>query len=287
MQSTRYTQVEAVLVKRGFGTLFGKSATSEIYRLSPQERFRLAIEELGGGFVLLGQLLRYRIDLAPVSYAKALIKLRDVGTPLPFSEFKAVLTKQYSRPLATIFYSIQEKPWQTDVITQSHEAITTQQEKVIIKIIKPHVRQQLKEDVAIMKYLAKKLTIPLPSKHIIAELEQYIKQKMDLTLEEAFLTHSQKKYASTYYPHVHKALSSKQLLVLSYEKKKSTTTIEKRLDHLQQEVHIIQGEFIIASIGLLLVSIGLFLPAPFSTIFIISSMLCFLLVFILLAQHPQ
>jgi len=287
MQSARYTQVEAVFIKRGFGTLFSKSTTSETYRLSPQERFRLAIEELGGGFVLLGQLLRYRIDLAPASYAKALVKLRDVGTPLSFTEFSTILAQHYSRPLETIFSSIEEKPWQVDVISQSHKATTTQQENVIIKIIKPHVKQHIKEDIAIMKYLAKKITLPIPAKQVIAELEQYSKQKIDLTLEKEFFTHGKKKYASNYYPQVHKPISNTQVLVISYTKEKSPASLERRIDHLQQEVKIIQGEFVIAIIGLCLVGIGLFLPQPVSSILIITSILCFLLVFIFLTQHPQ
>ena len=45
---------------------------------------RLALEELGGAWVKLGQMLAMRFDLLPAAYCDELFKLLNAGPPFPY-----------------------------------------------------------------------------------------------------------------------------------------------------------------------------------------------------------
>ncbi|MCF7798805.1 hypothetical protein K9M74_02795 [Candidatus Woesearchaeota archaeon] len=286
MQTERYKQVESVLIKRGFGNLLGVASNKETHKQSPQDRLKIVLEELGGGFVLLGQLLKFRVDLIPTDYCKALARLRDKGTPIAYKEFEEELAKQYTRPLETIFSNIITKPLLVDVVSQTHEATLVNGDKVHVKIIKPKSKILIKEDITILKYLAKKIKLPLDTTYIIKELEDYVKNKSNLELEETFLSHSGK-YASSYIPQVVSTISHKKVIVIRHLKKRPVEDMKKQMTKIQGDVNFIQGEFIISFIGLFFVAIGLFLPEPLNKVFLYFSIACFVLVFIFLAQHQK
>ncbi len=286
MQSKRYEQVKQTLIKRGFGSFLQENINEETYKESPQKRLRYALEDLGGGFVLLGQMLRFRVDLIPAAYCKALTKLRDKGTPISFQEFKTTLAKQYSRPLETIFANINKRAIFVDVITQTHEATLVNGNKVQVKIIKPYAKKIVKEDSTILQFIAKKISFSVATTRILSELKTYVQNKFDLEIEETFLSHSGK-YASQYIPQVMNSISNKNVLVVKYIKKKPVEHLKKQMNVLEKNVRFIQGEVFLSVIGVLLVIMGIFLPKAIATIFIYLSILCFALVFILLWQHPK
>ena len=286
MQTERYKQVEKVLLKRGFGNLLDNKSNKETIKHAPQDRLKLILEELGGGFLLLGQLLKFRVDLIPTEYCKALTRLRDKGIPISYKEFEETLAKQYSRPVETIFSSINNKPLLVDVMSQTHEATLVNGNRVHVKIIKPKTRLIIKEDVKILKYLSKKIKFPLDTQNIIKELEDYVKNKSDLKLEETFLKNSGK-YASSYIPQVISTISHKGVIVVQLIKKKPVEEIKKKMMKLEGDVNFVQGEFILSFIGLVLVAIGLFLANSLGRVFIYASIACFVLVFIFLTKHPK
>ena len=57
---------------------------------SVPKRLRLAMEELDGSFIKLGQLLSLRPDLVPKEYCEEFSKLQDNIKPLEFRQIKSI-----------------------------------------------------------------------------------------------------------------------------------------------------------------------------------------------------
>ena len=67
-------------------------------------------KELGPTFVKLGQVLSTRPDLLPPPYIEELSLLQDSVPPEPWADVSRVLEKEFGRPLAEEFASIDPQP---------------------------------------------------------------------------------------------------------------------------------------------------------------------------------
>ncbi|MCW8870625.1 MAG: ubiquinone biosynthesis regulatory protein kinase UbiB, partial [Proteobacteria bacterium] len=70
---------------------FGKKGVNN---MTPGERLRAALEELGPIFIKLGQTLSTRPDLIPADIAMALGKLQDDVEPISWQQAKTVIQEQ-------------------------------------------------------------------------------------------------------------------------------------------------------------------------------------------------
>ena len=91
----RLREISSVLIRYGFGDIVRGAGVStlleragqvlqwgqaaEVADLEPQQRARLALEELGPTFVKLGQILSTREDLLPPAWTEELNKLFSEG----------------------------------------------------------------------------------------------------------------------------------------------------------------------------------------------------------------
>ncbi|MET0275751.1 MAG: hypothetical protein ABW211_02770, partial [Acidimicrobiia bacterium] len=66
-------------------------------------RLRLALEECGGMFVKLGQVLSTRSDLLPHEYVTALSHLQRDVAPAPWADVLAMLESEFGAPLDEVF----------------------------------------------------------------------------------------------------------------------------------------------------------------------------------------
>src|SRR5580698_7455652 len=80
-----------------------RKAQEEISRLTPPERLRQALEELGPTFIKLGQLLSTRTHLLPRAFTYELANLHDRVPPVPFDQIQAVLVAELKCPLTEVF----------------------------------------------------------------------------------------------------------------------------------------------------------------------------------------
>lgn len=62
-------------------------------RLTPPERVRHALQDLGPTFVKLGQILATRVDLFAPEWIEEFEKLQDRAPPAPFGEVRAQMTQ--------------------------------------------------------------------------------------------------------------------------------------------------------------------------------------------------
>jgi ubiquinone biosynthesis protein len=118
------------------------------------ERLRLALEELGPIFVKFGQALSTRRDLLPADIADELAKLQDRVPPFEGAIAVASIEKAFALPLADIFGSFEPAPLAAASIAQVHVATLKSGREVIVKILRPGMREIIDLDLEVLQYLA-------------------------------------------------------------------------------------------------------------------------------------
>ncbi len=121
------------------------------------ERVRLVLEELGPSFIKLGQILSTRPDLIPQEWADEFRKLQDSCAHVPFPEIEKILLQEFPGGLAHLFSAIDEKPLAAASIAQVHAARLIDGTDVVIKVLRPGVRELLEEDISLVSSLAQLL----------------------------------------------------------------------------------------------------------------------------------
>ena len=119
------------------------------------ERLRLALEELGPIFVKFGQALSTRRDLLPADIADELAKLQDRVPPFDSAVAIASIEKTFGRPIGEIFGSFEPKPLAAASIAQVHVATLKNGGEVVVKILRPGMREVIDLDLEVLDYLAK------------------------------------------------------------------------------------------------------------------------------------
>jgi ubiquinone biosynthesis protein len=119
------------------------------------ERLRLALEELGPIFVKFGQALSTRRDLLPADIADELAKLQDRVPPFDSAIAIASIEQAFGRPIGEIFGSFEPKPLAAASIAQVHVAALKSGGEVVVKILRPGMREVIDLDLEVLDYLAK------------------------------------------------------------------------------------------------------------------------------------
>ncbi|MBC8162091.1 MAG: AarF/ABC1/UbiB kinase family protein [Roseiflexaceae bacterium] len=116
---------------------------------------RIALEDAGGAFVKLGQMLSTRPDIIPPVITAELAQLQDHIPPVPYSVIEALLTKELGVPPADYFATFDVVPIAAASIAQVHRAQLQSGELVVVKIQRPGIRASIKSDIAILLGLAR------------------------------------------------------------------------------------------------------------------------------------
>lgn len=118
--------------------------------LSWPERVRMALEELGPTFVKLGQSFSDREDLIPMELIEQLRKLQDNVETIPI-DVKALLAEELGINVDEHFEWIDENPLAAASIAQVYQGALKDGSKVIMKIRRPLVELQIKDDLMLLK----------------------------------------------------------------------------------------------------------------------------------------
>jgi ubiquinone biosynthesis protein len=102
-----------------------------------------AFQAIGPAAIKLGQTLATRPDLVGEEAALDLLRLQDALPPVDFAEIRAVMQASFgTKPIESLFASIDPDPIGAASIAQVHAAITTDGRKVAVKVIRPGVEEE-------------------------------------------------------------------------------------------------------------------------------------------------
>jgi ubiquinone biosynthesis protein len=149
--------VRATHLYRPFRFLFYLSPWTWFQRsigVTRGERLRLALEELGPIFVKFGQAISTRRDLLPADIADELAKLQDRVPPFDAAIAVATVEKAFGLPIAEIFGSFESNPLAAASIAQVHAAALKNGGDVVVKILRPGMREIIDLDLEVLQYLA-------------------------------------------------------------------------------------------------------------------------------------
>jgi ubiquinone biosynthesis protein len=176
------------------------------------ERLRLALEELGPIFVKFGQALSTRRDLLPSDIADELAKLQDRVPPFPGATARALVERAYGRPLAQVFAAFEETPLAAASIAQVHAARLPGGQEVVVKVLRPEMREVIERDLEVLHALADlaqryaREARRLRPKEIVAEYQKTILDELDLMREAANASQLKRNFAGSellYVPEVY------------------------------------------------------------------------------------
>jgi len=175
-------------------------------------RIRHALEELGPIYVKFGQILSTRQDLLPDDIALELSRLQDDVPPFPGSLARAAIEAAQGAPIEDIFNQFDETPLASASIAQVHTAQLKDGTDVVIKVLRPNIREYITRDVKLLHTIASlaerywqhgKRLHPC---EVIAEFEKILYDELDLLREAANASQLRRNFSDTdvlYVPEVY------------------------------------------------------------------------------------
>ncbi|MCW5569591.1 MAG: ubiquinone biosynthesis regulatory protein kinase UbiB [Steroidobacteraceae bacterium] len=187
------------------------------------ERVRLALEELGPIFVKFGQAVSTRRDLLPLDIADELAKLQDRVPPFPGAIARATAEKAYGKPLSAVFGAFDETPLAAASIAQVHVARLIDGREVVVKVLRPDMREVIERDLEVLDALAALAARWWPGSarlrpvEVVQEYRKTILDELDLMREAANAAQLKRNFADSrllYVPEVHWDLCRIDVMVM-------------------------------------------------------------------------
>ena len=169
------------------------------FRAPPQPgavRMRLAIEELGGAWIKLGQMLAMRFDLLPPAYCSELLKLLGQVRPFSYDGVRSIVTEELGAPPEEVFAAFEHRSFAAASIGQVHRAVLHTGERVAVKIQRPGIRADFRSDIGLMYAVSgiidrSRLFGGTKSRQVIDEFARWTADELDYLVEarQAALLH--------------------------------------------------------------------------------------------------
>jgi len=191
--------------------------------VAPPERLRIMLEEMGGSFVKLGQMLALQPDIIPLHYCNALFDLLDRIEPFDYPAVERVIVEELGRSPDQLFDSFERTPLSTASIGQVHVAYLDGN-KVAVKVQRPTVMAEFGGDIrlmtATMKIIRGLRIVPL---YLIVEpLGEFVdwtREELDYRHEARYSEHLAgyaKDNPAQHIPRVYSAYTTRRILVVEF-----------------------------------------------------------------------
>jgi ubiquinone biosynthesis protein len=154
----RYAQITRIAAHYGLGKQLGMGEGVDDpaeTRVPVARRLRLALEECGGMFVKLGQVLSTRPDLVSAPVADELSNLQDHVRPAAEDEVRELLDDELRGAVDEVFAEFEWQPVAAASIGQAYRAELPSGERVIVKVQRPHIAESVERDLDVLDEIAK------------------------------------------------------------------------------------------------------------------------------------
>lgn len=161
----RSRHIARVLSGHGLGTLadqIGLTTFAPIVRrsrrhppLTQAQRLRMALGELGATFTKLGQMLSTRADLLPPEFITELSKLQDAAPRVDFARVRETVAADLGADPGVVFDTFDEEPIASASIGQVHAATLRSGARVVVKVRRPGVVEEVECDLEILAGIAR------------------------------------------------------------------------------------------------------------------------------------
>jgi len=156
-RTRRYLQVTRIAARHGLSCYLGRRGPGTDAPRPLAWNLRAALEEAGGVFIKLGQVLSTRADLLPPDLIAELSQLQDHVAPADPAGVEALLTAELGAPPHAVFASFDPAPVAAASIGQAHRARLATGERVIVKVQRPDARALVERDLDILLRMARAL----------------------------------------------------------------------------------------------------------------------------------
>jgi ubiquinone biosynthesis protein len=188
-------------------------------------RLRIAAERLGPTYIKLGQIVASGDGIFPPELVAEFKWCRDRVPPEPWPVVERVLTEELGRPLSEVFDSLDHIPLAAASIAQVHAARLVDGTDVVVKVQRPSVAQRVRQDLAVMSWLAPHLVGRIPiaalanppalvelfAETIVEELDFRLEAENMLDIAATFADLGQRDFVV---PRPHPTLVTRRMLVM-------------------------------------------------------------------------
>jgi ubiquinone biosynthesis protein len=205
----RYQQIVDILVSERLYELLQPSAVDRLLvgGATPTEpvatdddavevRIRRALERLGPAFIKAGQLLATRRDLIAPALVAELEKLQDDVPAVPYAQIAERIQAELGVPPEELYASFDEEPLAAASIGQVHRATLPDGRRVVVKVQRPGVTEQMAVDLDIMERqsrsagnrlaIARELDVPGVAGRFLAALRSELDYQREASNMELF-----------------------------------------------------------------------------------------------------
>ncbi len=161
-KAARIAALVALVARRGgsgvlskaTGDEFGASLDIADAGTGDPERLAADLEAMGPTFIKLGQLMSTRFDMLPASYTTALARLQDNVEPIPAEVAREVIETELGARVKDLFTEFDDSPLASASLGQVHRATTRSGRDVVVKVLRPGVREVVRDDMDVLGWLA-------------------------------------------------------------------------------------------------------------------------------------
>lgn len=118
------------------------------------EKLAADLEAMGPTYIKLGQLLSTRHDLLPEAYTEALSRLQDDVDPIASEDVRDLIADEIGAPVGALFDSFDDAPLAAASLGQVHRAVTRTGKEVAVKVLRPDVREIVRDDMTLLTQAA-------------------------------------------------------------------------------------------------------------------------------------
>src|SRR3954463_7344844 len=153
------------------------------------EQLSKDLEAMAPTYVKFGQVLAGRPDLLPDSYIRALTRLQDSVKPFPGTDAMAMVETELGVRISKAFSRFDPEPVAAASLGQVHYAELRDGRRVVVKVQRPGVREQVAQDFEALGGLAETLDSHTEIGRrnrfgtVIEEFRATLQQELDYELE--------------------------------------------------------------------------------------------------------